>query len=226
MVLLHLPCRTKQNKTKQNLVCQVSHDNLQHTEAPTGLIHGNGLFSKYWEMKASSAHKKKEVRRKNLPEALRFPEGKVTQSRFADLGVKATHLPAPDQLHARIWCWKQEWEEGGGRLVWCPRASWIGNFDPVPTFLLGETNSNNPAPREHDPGPGSLLAAHPLRVWLLPRLSAPFDTPTEMPKKHTDAQSRRGWSHLFCEVTKVTAQAWWLPATRASPSLRLEVSCW
>lgn len=113
------------------------------------------------------------------------------------------------QARARGWC---------AHLVWCPLASWIGDFGPDPTFLLGEPNSNNPAPQEHNPGPGSLLATHPLGVWLLPRLSAPSDTPTEMPTKHTDAQSRRGWSLLFCVVTKVTAQAWWLPATPANLS--------
>lgn len=57
MLLLHLPCRTKKKKT---VVSQVSRDNLGQTEAPTGLIYRNGLFSKFWEMKTLSAHKKKK----------------------------------------------------------------------------------------------------------------------------------------------------------------------
>lgn len=80
-------------------------------------------------------------------------------------------------------------EGGAAQLAWRPLASRIGNFGPDPTFLLSagpgpraseprEPNSNNPEQREHNAGPGSLLATHPLGVWLLPHLSAPSHTPT------------------------------------------------
>lgn len=53
--------------------------------------------------------------------------------------------------------------------------------------------------------PDLYLPPIPWAVWLLPHLSARSACPTELPTKHTDAQSRRCWSLLFCPVTEVAA---------------------
>lgn len=81
----------------------------------------------------------------------------------------------------------------------------------------GTAATPDPGHCQHTPGPGLLPTTHS-RGDLAAHVPAPPASPTGLPTKHTEAQSRRCWSLLFGAVTEAAAPSQGLPQPRARAS--------